>query len=262
MTFAQSSRLARLIGGLLVSFLYFLGTGLVAETQLPNKRREISPAFKATDKKVRVAFFDADSTLRVAPSGSVSANAATDVAILPMVAPKLAELDKQGYLIAVVSNQLGVAKGYVSFETADGGLRTMMAQLASNGATIHYYDFAEAEDENRKPEPGMARRLETLVQTNFGVTIDWEKSFMVGDSAWKRGVDTEPDGTPGADFSNTDRLFAESVAKLHPGFAFHHPRDFFGWKKFSVVNFEKYDQLQKFLGAHSDMAPKGLNPGQ
>jgi len=249
----------RIFGGFFImALLFFPGTFIeAAGEQIPTQRREIAASFRpAPDQKVKVAFFDADSTLRVAPSGSVSANSATDVAILPMVAPRLAELEKQGFLIAVVSNQLGVAKGYVTLETADGGLKTMIAHLASHGATIHYYDFAEAEDANRKPEPGMANRLEALVQSKFGVTIDWEKSFMVGDSAWKKGADLEPDGQPGSDFSNTDRLFAESVAKLHPGFTFQHPRDFFGWKKFSITNFEKFDKLQQFLGTHPELAPK------
>src|SRR6188508_2373519 len=61
-------------------------------------------------EKVRVAFFDADSTLRVAKNYTVSANGPKDVNILPFVGPKIAELNAQGYLVAIVSNQGGISK--------------------------------------------------------------------------------------------------------------------------------------------------------
>jgi hypothetical protein len=41
--------------------------------------------FDKKDNKVKVAFFDADSTLRVSISGKVSENSSTDVMILPDV---------------------------------------------------------------------------------------------------------------------------------------------------------------------------------
>lgn len=204
---------------------------------------------------LRVAFFDADSTLRVSRSGSVSANGPRDVMLLPGVPARLAALAAEGYLIAVVSNQAGVADGHVSLETADRALRFMARLLARQGGRVHYYDFAEARDGFRKPATGMADELARVVQATLGQAVDWRGSFMVGDSAWKQRKDLEPDGTPGEDFSNSDRLFAEAVraARQVPGgFAFHHPRDFFGWHALGVRNFHRKDEVLRFRAAHPD----------
>lgn len=221
------------------------------------KRRTISPSFvPPAAPKLRIAFFDADSTLRVAPSGKPSANFATDVALLPLTVEPLQKLASEGYLIAIVSNQAGVARGYVTLENADAALAFTVAGLASLGAPIHYFDFADLEDDDRKPEIGMARRLADLASTTWSKAVDWENSLMVGDSAWAEKRETEPDGTPGDDFSNSDRLFAENLQKAFGGTAFHHPRTFFGWLKFGVRNFKTYQDLQNFLTKHPELAPQ------
>lgn len=225
--------------------------------QGPAQRREIGSAFRPPpgSAPVRLALFDADSTLRVAPSGKVSANGPRDVAILPRVAVKLAQVAREGYLIAIVSNQQGIEYGHVSFADADSALRHTIALLAAEGAPVHYYDFAEGGGEDRKPAPGMAWRLAALVEQRYQRSIDWAGSFMVGDSAWKRGIDREPDGRLGEDFSNTDRLFAEAIATAHPGFQFYHPRDFFGWTADGVRNFPGIDALKDFIRSPSPPVP-------
>ncbi len=73
----------------------------------------------------------------------------------------------------------------------------------------------------------MAWRLERKLH-QLKRKIDWQQSFMVGDAAWKKARDLQPDGSPGNDHSDSDRLFAENIALKHPGFGFFHPRDFFG----------------------------------
>ncbi|HNV68450.1 MAG TPA: HAD-IIIA family hydrolase [Candidatus Ozemobacteraceae bacterium] len=221
------------------------------------KRRQISPLFiPPASPTLRIAFFDADSTLRIAPSGSPSANHATDVALLPLLTGPLQKLASEGYLIAIVSNQAGVAHGHVTLQNADAALAYTVERLASIGAPIHYYDFAELENEDRKPDIGMARRLADLASTTWNKTIDWQNSLMVGDSAWKEGKDLEPDGTPGDDFSNSDRLFAENLQKTFGGTTFHHPRDFFGWKAHGVRNFKSHQDLQNFIAKHPELAPR------
>ncbi len=220
--------------------------------RLPTQRRQVSPAFVPGPGPVKIAFFDADGTLRVAPSGNVSANSASDVAILPMVAAKLALLASDGYLLAIVSNQGGIQQGHVTFAAADAALRRCMTLLAKKGGVFHYYDFAEYSDHNRKPETGMADILAGIIKKRLGREVDWQHSIMVGDSAWKKGVDTEPDGTPGSDFSNTDRLFAENVARVYGHCEFYHPRTFFGWVKYGVKNFACFNDLVKFLQEHPE----------
>ncbi len=219
------------------------------------KRRIISPDFTPPVlRSVRLALFDADSTLRVAPSGKPTANSATDVAILPLLVKPLQKLARQGYLIAILSNQAGIEQGYITIEEADAALNHTVNLLAERGAKIHYYDFAEASNEDRKPNIGMARRLADLVKTRFNKSIDWKHSIMVGDSGWKIGEDIEPDGTPGSDFTNTDRLLAENLQKTYGGTTFHHPRDFFGWKKYGIKNFSNFKELEAFLKEHPELA--------
>jgi DNA 3'-phosphatase len=223
----------------------------------PGRRRVIAPSFRppADGDKVRLALFDADSTLRVAPSGKVSANAGDDVAILPLVAPTLARVASEGYLIAILSNQAGIEHGYITATVADQALQTTMARLAAGGGSVHYYDFAEGKGPDRKPELGMLERLAGLVKRQLGRDIDWAGSFMVGDAGWKEGVDREPDGSPGEDVSDSDRRFAENARQAFGGMQFFHPREFFGWKAYGIKNFKTYQDLEKAWQAHPDLRP-------
>jgi DNA 3'-phosphatase len=192
----------------------------------------------------KVAFFDADSTIRVSKSGAVTADSATDVNVLPFAAREIERLVGEGYLVAVVSNQGGVGSGHQTFETAEQALALAIAKLDTLGAHIHYFDFAEEYNGFRKPKTGMADLLdETLVEA-CGAGIDFAQSFMVGDSGYKRDVDgPHPDGRPADDFSNSDRLFAENLE-----IPFHEPTDFFGWRSYDVFNIASQDELDAFLG--------------
>jgi len=209
------------------------------------RRQIIDTSFKVENGKVKVAFFDADSTLRVSRSGSVSANSVDDVIILPNVIDKLESLTRDGYLIAIVSNQGGVSAGIITMETADGALRNTINQIeqGSNIVKIHSYDFAEGRkgDSFRKPNTGMGDALaKNLAKMNL--SIDWENSFMVGDSLYKKGVDLTPAAKPGIHFSNSDRKFAENLK-----IPFYDPVDYFGWREHGVDIFNHYDQVKKYL---------------
>lgn len=224
----------------------------------PTQRRVLLSCYQPPAGKVKIAFFDADSTLRVAPSGKPSANGAKDVALLPNLVPAMKRLEAEGYLIAIVSNQGGIAAGFVTFEDAQAALVYCCEKMARLGITVHHIDFAEGNGPDRKPDIGMGRRLADLVKSQLGRDVDWEKSMMVGDSAWKKGVDLEPDGTPGEDHSNADRFFAENLTKAFGGVAFHHPRNFFAWLRHGVRNFSTYADLVAFIHEHPEMDP-GVN---
>lgn len=198
-------------------------------------------------ESVTVAFFDADSTLRMSKRGSPSPNGPDDVMLLPGVAAGLSHAVEQGDLVAIVSNQGGIAYGYLTFAQAQAALAETARLLADKGAQIHYFDFADAYDENRKPGTGMATRLEENLAESFGLAVDWESSYMVGDAGWKRDEDVEPDGTPGEDFSNSDRGFAEAL-----NIEYMHPRHFFGWIDFGVRNFHEPEEVDAFWQAHPD----------
>ena len=218
----------------------------------PRQRRSLAASFSPGKGRgrVKVAFFDADSTLRVSKSGSPSADSAHDLVLLPMVAKKISSLAKKGYLIAIVSNQAGVNDGYITKAIANSGLRNMCRLLSKAGAPVHYYDFAARYDGNRKPKPGMGTRLAKLVRSKHGRQIDWKRSIMVGDSAYKRGKDIQPNGRNGEDFSNSDRRFADSLRKRvrsPKGLKFQHPRDHFGWAQKGVRNFRTLAEVNAFL---------------
>jgi len=213
---------------------------------LPTVRQDLSTwTCRADGAAQPVAFFDADSTLRVSKSGTVTADGPTDVNILPFVARKIIELDELGYLVAVVSNQGGVGNGHQSYEDAEAALAFTVSQLGRLGARVHTFDFAENYDGFRKPEPGMGTRLDANLRTRCGAGIDMARSLMIGDSAYKRNSDgPSPDGRPADDFSNSDRLFARSF-----GVWFEEPLDAFGWRPFGVYNIENESQLRAFLDA-------------
>jgi len=218
-----------------------ISTTALAQEAL-NRRTWLATDFSTKNRLVKVAFFDADSTLRVSLSGSVSANGEKDVMLLPFVARRIAELNEKGYLIMIVSNQGGVAKGILPIETADKALKYMVDLIQEDHpeASIHYIDFADQEDNFRKPATGMAQNL-TAELAKKNLRIDWSKSFMVGDSAYKKG-DIKPDGEPGTHFSNSDRLFAENL-----GIPFYEPNKFFGWKCHGIDVFDKAEQVTNYM---------------
>lgn len=226
---------------LLILLSFVISTAALGQEAL-TRRTLRATNFSTKGRLVKVAFFDADSTLRVSLSGSVSANGEKDVMLLPFVARRIAELNEKGYLIMIVSNQGGVGKGIIPIETADKALKYTADLITAENpnATIHYIDFADQDDNFRKPSTGMADNLAAALAKKK-LKIDWYNSFMVGDSAYKAG-DIKPDGEPGTHFSNSDRLFAENL-----DIDFYEPNRFFGWRCHGVDVFDKADQVTTYL---------------
>jgi DNA 3'-phosphatase len=221
------------------------------ELATPSARRTLEAyTCPSGDAPIPVALFDADSTLRISRSGSPSANGPEDVYVRPFAARTIAELNQQGYLVAVVSNQGGVGAGYVEYAVAEGALAFTANQLHELGGKIDYFDFAENKDDNRKPNTGMPERLDGMLKDKCDRGIDWEASFMVGDAGYKQGVDgPHPDGRPADDFSNSDRGLAENL-----GIAFHEPTDYFGWRTWETYNIHDLGDLEGLLEAMSKEA--------
>ncbi|MCX6125794.1 MAG: hypothetical protein NTV34_13760 [Proteobacteria bacterium] len=248
--------------------------------------------FVCKTKLVKVAFFDADSTIRVTRSGAPAANAADDVMVLPLVATRIAKLNTDGYLVAMVSNQGGVGAGYVSATDAAAGLLEATKKVSQVGiqhkvdAHFDYIDMAEASDEYRKPKSGMGQLLKGILTQKLtaaelkrlsstpnlhpsceGAQIDWSKSFMVGDAAYKKNSDTPPKFFPNTnvpyprkadDFSNGDRLFAEemTIDSVAVPLGFQEPAEYFDWWRFRVGNLvsdkAKKEELTEFDKTLSD----------
>lgn len=216
----------------------------------PSARRKLSYTCPRGEAPIKVAFFDADSTLRVSKANSVTAVSVDDVAILPFVAKAIRAANDDGFLVAIVSNQGGVAAGRTTLRVAEGALVTTAKKLGALGARVNYLDFAEAHDGFRKPEVGMATKLDEIVQAKCRRPIDFSLSTMTGDSGYKKDVDgPHPDGRPADDFSNADRLFAENL-----GVPFSEPTDAFGWREFGVYNLLGERELTPFLVTISEKA--------
>lgn len=132
----------------------------------------------------KAVFLDRDGTIIEDP-GYLSDPA--DVKLLPGVELAIKSLSQAGYLVVVVTNQSGIARGIFTEETLDlihDRLREMLHEKGAHLDGVYYCPFlAEgpveqyAEDSDlRKPKPGM------LLQAAEELDIDLERSWTVGDA--------------------------------------------------------------------------------
>lgn len=94
----------------------------------------------------------------------------------------IALLNRQGYKVAVFTNQSGLARGLFDFDTLNAMHTKMQSLLAEQGGSIEaIYYCPHAPDDQcncRKPEPGLLSRFSEDFQ------ISLEGLYFVGD-AWK-----------------------------------------------------------------------------
>ncbi len=102
---------------------------------------------------------------------------------LPGAQRAVKRLNDAGYLVFVVSNQAGVARGLYKPEDVETLHRWVNSELGKSGAHIdafyycpHHPDFGQSCD-CRKPAPGM------LLRAMREWPVDRESSFMIGDKA-------------------------------------------------------------------------------
>jgi HAD superfamily hydrolase (TIGR01662 family) len=109
----------------------------------------------------RAIFLDRDGTLNPDP-GYISDPELFN--LYPGTGEALSRLQQAGYLLILITNQSGIARGLLTH-----------AQLAA----IHHPDFPDADGvaacSCRKPEPGL------ILQAIEELQIDPEHSFMIGD---------------------------------------------------------------------------------
>ena len=93
---------------------------------------------------------------------------------------------EKGFVVVIVTNQAGIARGYYSEEAFLSFMSWMMAQLAKEGAFIDKYYYCpfhpegsvkeyKKESNMRKPKPGMLLQA----MRDFGPAA--ENSFLIGD---------------------------------------------------------------------------------
>ncbi|MHC5156945.1 MAG: D-glycero-alpha-D-manno-heptose-1,7-bisphosphate 7-phosphatase, partial [Planctomycetota bacterium] len=132
----------------------------------------------------KAIFLDRDDTL-VNDPGYIQRP--EQVLLLPGAAEALIQLKKMGYLLIIVTNQSGVARGLVTEAQLEDIHRQLKSLFAAEGAQIDaiYYcpyhpegtvkDFS-MESNLRKPNAGM------FFQAEGDLDIDLEQSWMIGDS--------------------------------------------------------------------------------
>ena len=98
----------------------------------------------------------------------------------------LKRLQQDGYLLIIISNQSGVARGYFAEEQLQAVAQKLSALLAENGVTLNGFYYCPHHPEGtidgfnvqcncRKPQPGM------LLKAAADHDIDLTHSWMIGD---------------------------------------------------------------------------------
>lgn len=127
-------------------------------------------------------FLDRDGTLNVEKE---YLHRLEDWEWIPGAVEAIRQINQMGYLVIVVTNQAGVARGYYGESDVHALHGKVDEMLSTEGARIdgyyycpHHPGYGEIRDCTcRKPEPGML----LAAQRDFG--IDMTRSFMVGDKA-------------------------------------------------------------------------------
>jgi D-glycero-D-manno-heptose 1,7-bisphosphate phosphatase len=135
------------------------------------------------EKKNRAVFLDRDGTINV-EKGYV--HKTEEFELIPGVPEALRLLKNEGYLLIVVTNQSGVARGYYPMEAVHRLHRHMDEELARFGVAVDAYyvcphhpevgvDEFKMVCECRKPMAGM------LMDAARDFAIDLASSYMIGD---------------------------------------------------------------------------------
>jgi D-glycero-D-manno-heptose 1,7-bisphosphate phosphatase len=130
--------------------------------------------------RARAAFLDRDGTLNARPPEHEYVTRAEDFAWLPGAIEGMLALADAGFVLAVVSNQRGIARGLVSQETLAAIESEIQSALEPSGVAIAAFRYCphelDAGCDCRKPKPGMLLELATTLG------LDLASSWMIGDS--------------------------------------------------------------------------------
>lgn len=127
-------------------------------------------------------FLDRDGTLNL-DKGYV--HRMDDWEWIPGAIDAIAALNKAGFLVVIITNQAGIARGYYDEADMNNLHKRINGELKEHGATIdgfyhcpHHPEFgAVRECECRKPMPGL------IYKARHDLDIDLGRSWLVGDKA-------------------------------------------------------------------------------
>ena len=126
--------------------------------------------------KLRAVFLDRDGVINL-DNGYV--NSINDFIFTPNIMDILAYLQNKGFLLFIITNQSGIARGYYKKEDFHVLTNWMLQILSKNGITISQVEFCpHLESDNcqcRKPKTGM---IDNILK-NYD--IDLKNSWLIGD---------------------------------------------------------------------------------
>jgi D-glycero-D-manno-heptose 1,7-bisphosphate phosphatase len=124
------------------------------------------------------AFVDRDGVLNLRP-GLGYVTRPEELRVLPHAAAGLRALREAGYVIVVVSNQRGIARGLMTEADLQRVNAKLVDELARDGATIDRLEHCPHDEAAacacRKPRPGM------LLRAAEALGLDLGRSLLVGD---------------------------------------------------------------------------------
>ena len=126
------------------------------------------------------AFLDRDGVLNVRPRPHEYVRSVQGFHWIDGAAEGAARLARAGYVLAIVSNQRGVARGLVDPSALADIEVEIQAELGVYGAQIEAFRYcvhgSDAGCDCRKPAPGL------LLSAARDLDLDLERSWMIGDS--------------------------------------------------------------------------------
>jgi D-glycero-D-manno-heptose 1,7-bisphosphate phosphatase len=161
------------------------------------------------------AFLDRDGVInRKAPEGDYI-KSPRELELLPGVAEAIAQLNRSGWPVVVITNQRGVARGLMTGADVDEVHQALQTRLGEVGASIegffvcpHHRDSCDC----RKPKPGLLLRAAEELGLELG------RSWMIGD----RESDVQAGLAAGC---RTIRLEGNAPPDSAAGGAHHHALD-------------------------------------
>ncbi|MGP1488206.1 MAG: D-glycero-alpha-D-manno-heptose-1,7-bisphosphate 7-phosphatase [Peptoanaerobacter stomatis] len=129
----------------------------------------------------KAAFFDRDGTINVEKNYLYKVE---DFEFIKGIPELIKKYNDEGYVVIVVTNQAGIARGYYTEEDMNILHRYINEQLAKIGAHIDAFYFCPhhpditGECNCRKPKTGMLEKA--IKEWNIDVT----KSILYGDKPW------------------------------------------------------------------------------
>lgn len=136
------------------------------------------------DEPKKVIFLDRDGTINI---DKHFVHRIEQVELIDSAADALRVLEGAGYVLAIVTNQSGVARGRfeeADVETVNNYIRTILAERGVHIRAMAYCPYHiegtvpkyALDSDLRKPNTGMAKKVEAVIGP-----IDYAKSWSIGD---------------------------------------------------------------------------------